>query len=444
MPADARVRWLNALQERDPVMAADLRRLLDQHAAVARDRFLEDGPEQLAATSELTGQSVGAYTIAGPIGRGGMGTVWRAELNDGRFDRAAAIKFLNIGLIGRHGEARFTREGRILARLAHPHIAQLIDAGVSDSGQPYLVLEHVDGEPIDRYCDRRGLDVNARVRLFLDVLAAVAHAHANLVVHRDIKPSNVLVAADGQVKLLDFGVAKLLEDMTDGEAMTALTRDGAAAMTPLYAAPEQITDAPITIATDVYALGLLLYVLLAGRHPVGDTVRSAADVVKAVLEREPPRISESGRPIPRDLETIVAKALKKNPEERYRSVPAFSEDLQRFLRHEPILARPDTIAYRTAKFVRRNRVPVAAGILTFAALSAGLYVVNRERGIAERRFRDVRQLANKLLDLDVQVRQLPGGTKTRQMIVDTSLDYLRRLGVEATKDPDLALEIGTA
>ena len=312
--------------------------------------------------------------------------MWLAERSDGRFERRVAVKFIHIALMGKGGEARFKREGSILGRLAHPHIAELVDAGVSAAGQPYLVLEYVEGESIDRYCDHQTLVVEARIRLFLEVLEAVAHAHANLIVHRDLKPSNVLVNKDGQVKLLDFGIAKLLEGEAVDGAATLLTVEGGRAMTPEYAAPEQVTGAPITTATDIYALGVLLYVLLTGQHPAGDNLRSPADLVKAIVDSDPTRPSDVvttaknpgeeittnaarrtttpeklSRLLRGDLDTIVAKALKKNPRERYASVTALADDLQRYLRHEPIAARPDTLAYRATKFVRRNRVVVTFG-----------------------------------------------------------------------------------
>jgi serine/threonine-protein kinase len=324
-----------------------------------------------------------------------MGTVWLAERSDGRFQRRVAVKFLSIGFSG--GGERFKREGNIVGRLTHPHIAELIDAGVSSPGQPYLVLEHVDGDHIDRFCDERKLDVEARVRLFLDVLDAVAYAHTNLIVHRDIKPSNVLVRNDGQAKLLDFGIAKLLEGEGHAGAVTQLTREGGGALTPEYAAPEQVTGGPVTTATDVYALGVLLYVLLTGQHPAGKRTHTPADLVKALVDTEPPRLSsvvaltrpdtealnaiaarrtttpdKLSRLLRGDLETIVGKALKKKPQERYASVTALADDLGRYLRHEPISARPDTVAYRTGKFIRRNRMAVALTALAFAATLAGV------------------------------------------------------------------------
>jgi tetratricopeptide (TPR) repeat protein len=439
----ARDAWLAALADRDPAIAADVRLLLGQHRVLDHERFLEGTAPQPPLPASFSGHTVGAYTVLDPIGQGGMGSVWRAERSDGRFHRLAAIKFLNVGLMGQRGQERFTREGRIVARLTHPHIAQLFDAGVSTWGQPYLVLEYVDGEPIDRYCERSGLDLAGRIRLFLDVASAVAHAHAQLIVHRDLKPSNVLVTAGGAVKLLDFGIARLVDDQ-DPLTPSTLTRDGGGAMTPAFAAPEQITGAPITTATDVYTLGALLYLLLTGTHATGDTSQSTADLVKAIIDIEPRPMSSFGKAIPADVETIVRTALKKDPRERYASVAAMSDDLGRFLRHEPIAARRDTLAYRTGKFVRRNRVPVALAALALAALTFGFYEVNRQRTIAEQRFLEVRQLANRLFDIDVPLRAIPGSSKVRQMIVDTSLDYLRRLGTEVGDDPELALEIGTA
>lgn len=286
-----------------------------------------------------------------------MGHVWLARRCDGRFEGVVAIKLLNVALLGRAGAARFRREGRILARLQHPAIAHLIDAGVSPSGQPYFVLELVDGEPIDRYADGLGLGINARIRLFLEVLGAVAHAHANLIVHRDIKPSNVLVGKEGRVKLLDFGIAKLIQDESRPAELTALTREGAWLLTPEYAAPEQLTGGPISTATDVYALGVLLHLLLCGQHPLGPGARSPAEWIHAIVEAGSRRlsdvVSESGsqdaliaaaarrgttpdklrRSLRGDLETIVAKALKRRPADRYASVLALADDLERHLDH---------------------------------------------------------------------------------------------------------------
>jgi serine/threonine protein kinase len=386
LEAGARAARLAQVRAAQPALAADLATLLAEHGALVEAHFL-DVPVAFAGAdpdAALAGQAVGSYTLETRLGQGGMGSVWRARRSDGRFEGTVAVKLLNAALVGRAGGERFRREGSILARLTHDHIARLLDAGVLPTGQPYLVLEHVEGEHLDRYCDGRGLDVEARVRLFLDVVAAVAHAHASLVVHRDLKPSNVLVRADGQVKLLDFGIAKLLEDETQPGDATRLTREGGWALTPAYAAPEQVTGGPVTTATDVYALGVLLYELLAGRHPAGAALRSPADLVKAIVDTEPLRLSDAvaagpaegdeggaiGRPrratperwrrlLQGDLDTIVAKALKKRPAERYGSVTALADDLRRYLNHQPIGARPDTAAYRARKFARRHRIPVA-------------------------------------------------------------------------------------
>ncbi len=398
--SEERRAWLESVRAQDPALAHDLQELLQERTALLRERFLEDSPVVPPVSPSLAGQTMGAYTVVSQIGQGGMGSVWLARRSDGRFEGRAAVKLLNAALVGHAGEERFRREGSILARLAHPHIARIIDAGVSPAGPPYLVLEYVEGVPIDRYCDDEGLGVEARVRLFLDVLAAVAHAHANLVVHRDIKPSNVLVGAGGQAKLLDFGIAKLLEEGAGANDAGALTREGGRALTPEYAAPEQVTGGAITTATDVYALGTLLYLLLSGRHPAEAARRSPAELLRAIVELEPPRLSEAAsEPKARhalrgDLDTVVAKALRKDPQERYASVTALADDLRRHLVHERIGARPDTLAYRTAKFVRRNRVPVALTALTLVALAGGLVgTISQAREASEQRDFALRQLS---------------------------------------------------
>lgn len=395
-PAD-RAQWLASLRDENAPLADTIAAWLQDLDAANADGFLAD-TDSASAPSALPGLVVGAYRLIEPIGHGGMGSVWLAERNDRRFEGQAAVKLLNVGLVGQAAEARILREGTILAQLAHPHLAHLIDAGVSSSGQPYLVLEHVKGEHIDRYCDARRLSVRDRVRLFLDVLAPVAHAHANLVVHRDLKPSNVLVTADGHVKLLDFGIAKLLHDESASSDATLLTREGASALTPAFAAPEQVTGEPITTATDVYALGVLLYVLLTGRHPALEEGASPATLLKTIVERDPPRASQAAvdpsahaglgpderaaargvtpaklrQLLAGDLDTILSTALKKAPTERYATVTALADDLRRFLADEPIGARADSLGYRLAKLVRRNRSAAAFAALALAALLAGL------------------------------------------------------------------------
>ena len=473
MPREERETWLVLLRGQNPALASLLNSLLNEHDILSQERFLEETPLPIPAGPAPAGQTIGAYTLLSLIGDGGMGRVWLAARSDGRFERQAAVKLLRVPLLSGTGEERFKREGRILARLAHPHIAQLLDAGVSPAGQPYLILEYVEGEDIVEHSDRRRLAVEARLRLYLDVLAAVAHAHANLIVHRDIKPSNVLVTRDGQVKLLDFGIAKLLEEEGSSGPATQLTREGGGALTPLFAAPEQVTGRPVTTATDVYACGVLLYELLTGQHPAGPGPHSPAELVKAIVETDPPHVCDVvvspgvateairinathrattpeklHRLLRGDLDTIVAKALKKGPAERYASVTALADDLHRYLKHEPISARPDTITYRVATFVRRNGAAVllagSALVLVITSLSAGLYIANRERKIAERRFLQVRQLANKFIELDSDIRGLPGATKVRSRIVADSLQYLTSLGSEVRGDKALALEIALA
>jgi serine/threonine protein kinase len=395
--------WIAALKVQDPALAAELETLLRAGTAADQEGFLEGSPARPPAAA-VPGQSLGAYTLVSLIGHGGMGQVWLATRSDGRFAGRAAVKILNADV----GEERFRREADILARLTHPCIAHLIDAGVSPAGHPYLVLEHVDGERIDAYCDNRELGIEARLRLYLDVLAAVAHAHTNLIVHRDIKPSNVMVNRDGRVKLLDFGIAKLLEAEAGGGG-AALTLESGRALTPEYAAPEQVTAGPITTATDVYALGLVLYVLLTGRHPVDPGRGSAAELVKAIVDTDPPRVSTAAlattltpsalaenaarrgttpdrlqRVLHGDLDTIVAKALKKRAEERYASVAALADDVRRYLDHQPISARPDRLGYRAAKFVRRNRLAVSLGSFVLLALLGGLLGTSWQARVAAR------------------------------------------------------------
>ena len=387
--------WLRELGATDPDAAADLTAMLDEHRQLRAEGFLDSSP--LADVDHtLAGVTIGSYQLISRIGDGGMGSVWLGKRSDGRFEGQVAVKLLSASLVGRGGEERFRREGTILARLGHPHIARLIDAGVSNTGQPYLVLELVKGEHIDAHCDERRLSIERRIRLFLDVLAAVAHAHANLIVHRDLKPPNVLVNQAGAVKLLDFSIAKLLED----EGVSRLTRDAGAAMTPKYAAPEQVAGEVVTTRTDVYSLGVLLFELLSGQHPYGSAVKSSAEFTRAIVQQEPLRLSAAfakaspdsrsltaaqrsttpdrlERALGGDLETILNRALKKIPGERYGSVAEFSDDLRRYLEHQPIAARPDTVRYRAVKFLRRHRrgVSTTAAVVTAAVLVVAFYTI---------------------------------------------------------------------
>ena len=451
LPADDRAAWLAALRERDPGLADDIAHLLEDQRALEEERFLEWRPS-LPGRPPQAGDILGAYTLVAPLGHGGMGSVWLAERNDGRFHRRAAVKFLSAALVGT-GDARFRREGRILGRLMHPCIAQLLDAGVTQEGHPYLVLEHVDGEPIDRYCEIHALDVDARVRLLVDVASAVAHAHANLIVHRDLKPSNVLVRGDGTIKLLDFGIAKLLDDGGDDVRPTVMTREGGHALTPQYAAPEQVLGDAVTVATDIYALGVLMFVLLTRAHPTSGTTRTPAAVLKAIVDVEARRPSDVA-PGPEaarlrgDLDTIVAKALKKSPAERYATVDAFADDLERYLRHEPVRARPDTLRYRVGKFARRNRVAVSLGgaALLATAIGVAATLVQASVARAERDFA-VRQLARAEAANDLNAFVLtdaaPGGRPftVNDLLADAEHIVRRQRGDDETR-VGLLIEIG--
>ncbi|HYC34087.1 MAG TPA: protein kinase [Gemmatimonadales bacterium] len=395
LPPAERAAWLESLARTAPARAAELSALLAEEPRLDDIGFLTGGPGEAAS---LAGMRLGGYTLERPLGQGGMGTVWLARRSDGRFEGTAAVKLLNLALLDAVGTERFRREGTVLARLSHPNIARLLDAGVSPGGQPYLVLEHVEGERIDTYADARRLSVEARVRLFLDVLDAVAHAHANLIVHRDLKPSNILVTRDGTVKLLDFGIAKLLEGT---EESVALTGTGLRELTPEFAAPEQVDGGPVTTGTDVYALGVLLYLLLAGRHPTAPGAGAgAAEYLRAVVDTVPPRLSaavraevapqrgESAERLRRrctgDLDNIVAKALKKRAEERYPGVGPLADDLRRHLEHQPVSARGDSFGYRAGKFLRRYRAPVTAAAVAIAALVTAVFVSWRQTAAATR------------------------------------------------------------
>lgn len=465
LSAEDRAAWLLSFRVEKPQIVALLEALLESHRVAAEKGFLENHPP-LPLDSTAAGQNIGPYVLLSPIGQGGMGSVWLAERNDGRFDRQVAIKFLRVSLTDSGGLERFKREGRILAQLSHPNIAELIDAGVTDKGEPYLVLEYVKGEPIDAYCDRNRLNVESRIRLFLEVTGAVAHAHASLTVHRDLKPSNVLVRDDGEVKLLDFGIAKLLQDKDGSADATALTLHGGSALTPQFAAPEQVTGAPITTATDVYGLGNLFYLLLTGCHPIAASIRSPAELIKAILEKEAVPASDAvvlsadamsiaerssttidrlARQLRGDLDTIAGKALKKNPAERYSSVSAFADDLRRYLANEPITARPDSVAYRARKFIARNKLGVTLASVAMIAVAIAVLAVQREARRAEYRFQQVQHLAHTVLfDLNPEIENLAGATPARELLVKTSLEYLDSLAAESGNDAKLQIELATA
>lgn len=401
-PAAERPARLAAIAADDAALAAELQALLDEHGSLEARGFLEAGA--LPPPPGLAGQRIGAYTLERLLGEGGMGQVWLARRTDGRFEGMVAIKLLRGGLRTGAERERFAAEGRILGRLDHPHIARLLDAGVGDDGAPYLVIEYVDGEPVDRHVERLAPPLERRIGLLIDACDAVAHAHARLILHRDLKPSNVMVRADGQLKLLDFGIAKLLDAPADGGSLTA--RVGAA-FTPRYAAPEQQQREDVTTATDVYALGVLMFGLLGGGHPTADDGASPLEQLRALVERPPRRLSEQARragaapawvrALRGDLDTIAARALAKRPAERYANAADLAEDLRRWRGHQPIRARPDRWWYRSLKFVRRNRVGVGAGALALAAVLGGAGVALQQAHDAQARRREAEGLVEFML-----------------------------------------------
>jgi serine/threonine-protein kinase len=438
-PAD-REAWLAKLEREQPQVVATLRELLARGDEPGFADFL-------TSAVTLEGRRFGPYVLERELGSGGMGSVWLGRRADGRFEGKVAIKLPNVQRLTRAGSVRFAREGALLARLSHPHVARLIDAGVED-GQPYLVLEYVDGEPIDAWCDAQALPVTQRVVLFLDVLDAVAHAHVNLVLHRDIKPSNILVDRTGQAKLLDFGVAKLVEAADQPAAATELTREAGRAYTPGFAAPEQQLGEPVTTASDVYSLGVLLYLLLGGRHPMTQEVARTRPV--PTFEEPPPLSTLRGDTAPRvaaarattstrlarelrgDLENIVAKALKPAAQDRYPTAAAFAADLRRYLKSEPVVARRDSFGYRASKFVRRYRLAVGAASVTLLALVAGI-VGTAWQAIEAQRQRSAALLEAKRADqsrLFVRLMVSEVGDGSRPI---TGIDILER-GVTLLRD----------
>ncbi|MES1241748.1 MAG: serine/threonine-protein kinase [Acidobacteriota bacterium] len=359
---------------------------------------------ELAEEESLAGAMVGRYRIVRELGRGGMAVVYLAERADGQFRQEVALKLLSAGLVASHVGRRFDRERQILAHARHPGVARLLDGGAGPSGRPYLVMEYVDGRPIDRYCDEEKLGVEARLDLFLQVARVVEDAHRNLIVHRDIKPSNILVTAEGHAKLLDFGIAKLLDPEATSSGDAPVSGSAIRLMTPAYASPEQVRGNPVTTASDIYQLGLLLYILLTGRFPYDLGDGDPAERMRAIVQREPVRPSTAAaspegwsppghgprtpgeiaydrgttparlrRALSGDLDAILCRALGKEPESRYASVSQLIEDLERHKIGRAVLARPDTWAYRTGKLIRRHAAVFAtAAIAVLLVVALGL------------------------------------------------------------------------
>ena len=447
----------------DEDILAEVRSLLD--AAKDSENFFSSLASRLGAISTSRddvperpvvgekGLTIGAYTLTRPVGSGGTGTVWRAERSDGQFDANVAIKLMHPSVASSAAIARLGREADHLARLSHGNIARLLDAGLDGENRPYLILEYVEGMPIDRYCDEHRLALNDRIRLFLSVLRAVGHAHANLIVHRDIKPANVMVDDSGKVKLLDFGIARLLQP-DEGAGPGGMTIEVVAALTPEFAAPEQLTNQGITTATDIYSLGLLLYLLLVGFNPrQKQTVDSLSELLEVanqdlpkpstiVLDEDPLRSEqllsfarkrqESPESLKRqlrgDLDNILQKALANEPEDRYLTAAGFAADLERYLNNEPVTAMPPTLAYRMRKFINRHRGGVATALLVVIVLTTAVAVTTRQMLEARQQRDRAEQIQHFLVGLfaESDPNQSKGVDMTAREILDRGAERVDR------------------
>jgi serine/threonine protein kinase len=429
----------------DDELRAEVLRLLrayDQERAANADG--NAAPEQ---------RRFGAWETIRLLARGGMGEVWLAQRADGQHEQRAALKILSPYLAAPDSLDRFRRERQFLARLEHPNIARLLDGGMSPRGEPYLVMEYVDGIRLDHYCDQHQLAIRARLELMIKVCAAVNSAHQFLVVHRDLKPGNILVTEDGEPKLLDFGIAKMI-DAESGREQTATVN---LFLTPMYASPEILRGEPATVASDVYSLGVVLYELLTGRRPFSTSNAFPAELERALHETSPARPSQvteaaaeqrSTTPtrlrqmLEGDLTTILNKALQHDPAQRYQSAERLAEDLNLYLTNRPILARPQTLHYRAVKFVSRHRLTVGLAALTLLGIAIGVASTITEKRVAERRFEEVRRLAHYVLfNLYDDVSNLSGSAKVRAEMANRATDYLNTLSREAENDRGLRLEL---
>jgi tetratricopeptide (TPR) repeat protein/tRNA A-37 threonylcarbamoyl transferase component Bud32 len=391
------------------------------------------------------GRRLGPYRIQKLIGRGGMGTVFLATRDDDQFRKSVAVKLLRFDTDDSAVLARFRNERQILAALDHPNIAALYDGGSTEDGLPYIVMEYVPGQTLLNYCQSLGLSIPAKLRLFRQICDAVQYAHQKLIVHRDLKPGNILVTREGLPKLLDFGIAKLLLGPELLGDAAVYTRTGLAVMTPDYASPEQIRGEPVSTATDIYSLGAVLYELLTGQRPHMLTRYNPAELQREICETDPKAPSTiGGRELRGDLDTIVLKALQRDPARRYRSVEQMSEDILRHLENRPVIARPDTLVYRFSRFTVRNRWAIAAGTAVVLSLAAGAAVSLYQANVARQRFQQVRKLAGRFIELHDDVARLPGSTSVREKLVATALDYLDNLARSAGNDAELLAELGKA
>jgi serine/threonine-protein kinase len=432
LPPEERATFLSRECGDDAELRRELERLLAHDGSVESiERAVGDVARDAAAPSDLRGRRLGSYEIDEEIGHGGMGTVLLAHRADAEYEKRVAIKLIRGTFQRQESLLRFRNERQILAALDHPGIARLLDGGTSDRGEPYVVMEYVEGRPIDRYCDENALGLREKLRLFQRVCAAVHFAHGKLVVHRDIKPGNILVTASGEPKLLDFGIAKLLDPGSAGALVE--TETAQRVMTPYYASPEQIRGEPVATSSDVYSLGVLLYELLTGRRPYELRSDGREELEQAILHRTPASPSaKRGKTLARDLDNIVLMALRKEPARRYTSAEQLSADIERYLGGLPVIARPATVGYRLSRFVRRNRAALAAVSLVLLALTTLVvfYTVRlkRERDQANLERNKARQVADLLVDLfEVSdPSEALGNTITAREILDRAVETLPR------------------
>ncbi len=431
LSVEARARYFAAHETAAPTRS-EVEALVgfDASLSATLEREIGQVAQQALAQWEPNEMRCGPYRLGEMLGRGGMGTVYWAERADGEITQQVAVKLLQPGVDDARLRQLFLAERQILAGLSHPNIARLLDAGHQEDGQPFLVMEFVDGKAIDAYTV--GHTIRDKVRLYLKVCAAVGYLHRNLVVHRDLKPPNIFVTADGEPKLLDFGIAKMI-DVTADSTLTTMRM-----LTPDYASPEQLNGGPVTTATDVYSLGAVLYKLLTGVCPY----RFEGDPPGTISHAKITPPSKLAPGLKGDLEAILLKALRREPQERYASVGRFSEDLENYLASRPIHARKGNAWYRTRKFLRRRWLPVAAGALAVTGLSGGVFLADRQRAIAQQRFAEVRQLAERFVELHDDVANLPGSTKIREKMVTTALHTLHNLSRGSDNDAKLLNEIG--